>query len=49
MCLSVLCKEKGREKDDLDLSSTMETNINYIKMFATLQNRAQILVKLEII
>lgn len=49
MCLFELCKEKGREKDELDLTSTLEININYIKIFATLHNRAQILVMLEII
>lgn len=49
MCLFVLCKEKRREEDWLDLSSTVEMNINHIKMFAALHNRAQILIMLEII
>lgn len=40
MCIFELCKEKRRDKDELDLSSIMEININDIKMFATLHNKS---------
>lgn len=39
MCLFELCKEK-RDKDELDLSSIVEININDIKMFATLHSKS---------